>query len=88
MELVFSKDNLYAFENMQMSNYFQAYSKINFVVGGLNAIGTLSSIDGFYPDQSAFLFSKINQSLSDTLTSLLSSKDLDKTISVLWKQDI
>ncbi len=76
----FSNDNLFVFENTEMMNYFQAYSKVNLVVGGLDTVGSLSSIDDFYLNDSAFLFVE-NQHMSESdLGSVLNSQDLDKNL--------
>ena len=56
----FSNDNLFVFENTEIMNYFQAYSKANLVVGGLDTFGSLSSIGDFYLNDSAFLFVENN----------------------------
>ena len=76
----FSSNNLFVFENTEMMNYFQAFSKANLVVGGLDTVGSLSSIGDFYLNDSAFLFVE-NQHMSESdLASILNSQDLDKNL--------
>jgi hypothetical protein len=71
---------VFVFENTEMMNYLQAFSKANLVVGGLDTVGFLSSISDFYLSDSAFLFVE-NQHISEsTLASILSSEDFDKTL--------
>ena len=69
-------ENLFVYENTEMTNYFQAYSKANLVVGGLDTVGSLSSIRGFYLNDSTYLFVE-NQGMSESnLASFLNSKDI------------
>lgn len=76
----FSNDNLFVFENTEMMNYFQAFSKANLVVGGLDTVGSLSSIGDFYLNDSAFLFVENQQMSESNLASILNSPDLDKNL--------
>jgi hypothetical protein len=76
----FSNDSLFVFENTERMNYYQAYSKANIVVGGLDAVGSLSSIGDFYLNDSAFLFVE-NKHMSDSdLASILNLRDLDTNL--------
>jgi hypothetical protein len=78
--LPFSKDNLFVFENAEAMNYFQSYSKANLVVGGLDTVGSLSSIGDFYLNDSAFLFVENKYVSISDLASILNSQDLDKNL--------
>ncbi len=71
---------IYLFENMDMPDYFQTFSKVNLVVGGLDTIGSLSSINGFYPAESASIFLENQPISNDSIVSILTSKDIDKTL--------
>ena len=73
-------DTLYLFENMDMPDYFQTFSKVNLVVGGLDTINSLFSIDDFYPSESASIFFENQPISNDSLTSILTSNDIDKTL--------
>ncbi len=76
----FSYDNLFVFENTEMMNYFQAYSKANLVVGGLDTVGSLSSIGDFHLNDSTYIFIE-NQGMSESyLASFLNSKDLETNV--------
>jgi hypothetical protein len=76
----FSNDSLFVFENTERMNYYQAYSKANIVVGGLDAVGSLSSIGDFYLNDSAFLFVE-NQHMSESnLASILNLQEIDKNL--------
>ena len=76
----FSNDNLFVFENTEMMDFFQAYSKANLVVGGLDTIGSLSSISDFYLNDSSFLFVENHHFSDSNLASVLNLQDLDKTL--------
>ena len=78
----YSSDNksLFVYENMEMMNYFQAYSKENLVVGGLDALGSLSSISDLYLNQSAFVFAENQQLIISQLASILNSKNIEKNL--------
>lgn len=80
LKLIFSKENLFAFENTYIPDYFRALKKVNLVVGGLDTLASLSSLSDFYPDESAFLFLERQHTSKSTLTSILTSTDLDKTL--------
>ena len=75
-----NKDNLYTFENMDMSDYFQTFSKVNLVVGGLDTLGSLSSINSLNPAESAYLFLENQPISNDTLTSILTANGIEKTL--------
>jgi hypothetical protein len=73
-------ENLFIYENTELMNYFQAYSKENLLVGGLDAFGRLSSIPDLYLNESAFVFAE-NQPLSfSQLSSILNSSDIRKNV--------
>ena len=63
-----------------MMNYFQAYSKENLVVGGLDSLGSLSSISSLYLNGSLFNFAENQQLTTSQLTSILTSKDIAKNV--------
>jgi hypothetical protein len=72
--------NLFVYENIENMNYYQAFSKANLVVGGLDTIASLSSIKGFYLNDSAYLFAE-NQGMSESnLTSFLDLNGISKNV--------
>lgn len=80
--LPYTYDNksLFVYENMENMNYFQAYSKASLVVGGLDTVGSLSSIRGFYLNDSAYLFVENKGMPESNLASFLNSKDISKNV--------
>ena len=73
-------NNLFVFENLEMTNYIQAYSKANIVIGGLDTVGSLTSISDFYLNDSVSVFVE-NQHMSESaLASILNSPNIDKTL--------
>jgi hypothetical protein len=80
LKLLQSLGGLFVFENTEKMGYFQAYSKVNLVVGGLDTIGSLSSISDFYLNDSSFLFLE-NQHMPETdLAQILNLPEIDKTL--------
>ncbi len=73
-------ESLFVYENTEMMDYFQAYSKENLVVGGLDSLGSLSSISGLYLNESAFVFAENQQLTTSQLASILTSKDIAKNV--------
>lgn len=77
---IFSRENLFAFENTDFANYFQATRKIMFITGGLDAMRWLSSLENFRLQEDVLVFLQQQYVPYGDLAAIFESNSLNKTL--------